>query len=120
MPQRGGAHAQDGGELRDVHRVRGTRLADRLPGDTASRPDRPGAFRADIAVGQAELAHCAADTDPSFPADDTLIAHPRYGAAGWLAVTNPAERTAAATRELLRTAHRLARTRHGRRARPGE
>ncbi|GLW75034.1 hypothetical protein Kpho02_73310 [Kitasatospora phosalacinea] len=85
------------------------------PDDTASRLDRPGAFRVNIAAGKAELARCAPDTDPSSPADDTLIAHPVYGAAGWLAVTNPAERTAAATRELLSTAHRLARTRHERR-----
>jgi len=88
------------------------------PGDSASRLDRPGAYRVNIAVGKAELARRAPESDPPAPADDTLIAHPVYGAAGWLAVTNPAGRTAAATRELLRAAHRAARARHERRARP--
>ncbi|MFD7734238.1 DUF6194 family protein [Kitasatospora phosalacinea] len=84
------------------------------PDDTASRLDRPGAFRVNIAVGKAELARHAAGTDP---ADDTLIVHPVHGAAGWLAVANPAGRTAAAVPELLRTAHGLARARHERRGR---
>ncbi|MGW3405936.1 DUF6194 family protein, partial [Streptomyces zhihengii] len=31
-------------------------------------------------------------------ADDTVTAHPVYGAAGWLAVVNPGPRTRTATR----------------------
>jgi hypothetical protein len=44
------------------------------------------------------------------------MAHPVYGAVGWLAVVNPGSRTEAAARELLRAAYHLARSRHERRA----
>lgn len=54
------------------------------------------------------------EVDPS--ADDTLIAHPVYGTAGWLAVVNPGSRTETVPRELLRTAYHLARSRYERRA----
>ncbi len=116
------------------------------PGDTTSRLDRPGAYRVNIAAGKEELAHRtghtpapgaddtagaagAAGADGTVGAvgavgaddsDDTVIAHPVYAAAGWLAVVNPAGRTAEDVRQLLCTAHRLARTRYERRARPGE
>ncbi|MEU3498252.1 DUF6194 family protein [Kitasatospora cineracea] len=95
------------------------------PGDTTSRLDRPGAYRVNIAAGKEELAHRtghtpAPGTDGADDSDDTVIAHPVYAAAGWLAVVNPAGRTAEDVRQLLRTAHRLARTRYERRARPGE
>ncbi|GAA2098166.1 hypothetical protein GCM10009759_28900 [Kitasatospora saccharophila] len=101
------------------------------PDDTASRLDRPGAYRVNIAAGKEELARRTGpapapgtdgteNIDDSDDLDDTVIAHPGYAAAGWLAVVNPAGRTAGAVRELLCTAHRLARARHERRARPGE
>ena len=45
-----------------------------------------------------------------------MLAHPVYGSLAWLAVVNPGSRTDAATRELLRTAHGLARSRYQRRA----
>ncbi|ROR46813.1 hypothetical protein EDD39_5104 [Kitasatospora cineracea] len=101
------------------------------PGDTTSRLDRPGAYRVNIAAGKEELAHRTGRTpapgtdgtdgaDGADDSDDTVIAHPVYAAAGWLAVVNPAGRTTEDVRQLLRTAHRLARTRYERRARPGE
>ncbi|WP_336087077.1 DUF6194 family protein [Nocardia sp. SSK8] len=80
------------------------------PGDDRSHLDRPGAFRVNIAAGkQAFLDHARPDTDPSVP--DTVHAHPVYGAASWLAVVDPAERTEATVRALLRTAHERARAR---------
>lgn len=97
------------------------------PGDATSRLDRPGAYRVNIAAGQEELAHRTTgrtgdsdNADDTDDADDTVIAHPVYAAAGWLAVVNPAGRTAEDVRQLLCTAHRLARARYERRARPGE
>lgn len=93
------------------------------PGDEASRLDRPDTFRVNIAAGKeafiqwtghAPREPASAEVDPS--ASDAVIAHPVYGTAGWLAVVNPGERTEAATRELLRAAHHLARSRHERRA----
>ncbi|MFE0190924.1 DUF6194 family protein [Streptomyces sp. NPDC058989] len=92
------------------------------PGDEASRLDRADAFRVSIAAGKEAFVRwtghaprepAATEVDPSTP--DTVIAHPAYGAVGWLAVVNPGERTEAATRELLRAAHHLARSRHERR-----
>ena len=91
------------------------------PDDAASRLDRPDAFRVNIAAGKdaflqstgrAPREPATADVEPS--ADDTVIAHPVYGTLGWLAVVNPGPRTEAATRELLRTAHHLARSRYER------
>ncbi|MFD7033536.1 DUF6194 family protein [Streptomyces sp. NPDC059917] len=93
------------------------------PGDEASCLDRPGTFRVNIAAGKAAYVRwtgraprdpAPAGVDPSAP--DTLFAHPVYGSVGWLAVVNPGERTEAPTRELLRAAHDLARSRHDRHA----
>ncbi|MFE4594682.1 DUF6194 family protein [Streptomyces laurentii] len=95
------------------------------PGDETSRLDRPGTFRVNIAAGKEAFCRhtghtprepAPATSDPG--ATDTVTAHPLYAAAAWLAVVNPGERTEAATRDLLRTAHRLARARHDRRTTP--
>ncbi|MFD4692140.1 DUF6194 family protein [Streptomyces sp. NPDC058463] len=91
------------------------------PGDESSRLDRPDRFRVNIAAGKesfvARTGHAprepAVDDDPGVT--DTVIAHPVYGSVGWLAVVNPGPRTGTATRELLHTAYRLARSRHERR-----
>ncbi|MEU7630404.1 DUF6194 family protein [Nocardia sp. NPDC049220] len=92
------------------------------PGDEKSRLDSPAAFRVNVAAGKESFIQwtgrapreTADDVDPSVT--DTVIAHPVYGYAGWLAVVNPAERTETTTRELLRTAYDLARSRYERRA----
>lgn len=93
------------------------------PGDEASRLERPDTFRVNISAGKeafirwtghAPREPATTEVDPS--AADAVIAHPIYGTAGWLAVVNPGSRTETATRELLHTAHHLARTRHQRRA----
>ncbi|MEV7868431.1 DUF6194 family protein [Streptomyces sp. NPDC088124] len=92
------------------------------PGDETSRLDRPDTFRVSVAAGKESFTHwtCPAPGTPSGPGDpsatDTVMAHPVYGPAGWLAVVNPGPRTATALRDLLTTAHRLARARHERRA----
>ena len=52
--------------------------------------------------------------DPS--AEDAVIAHPVYGSLSWLAVVNPGPRTDQTVRELIITAHGLARGRAERRA----
>jgi hypothetical protein len=92
------------------------------PGDEASRLDRADTFRVNINAGKdafvrwtghAPREPATREVDPSTA--DTVIAHPVYGALGWLAVVDPGPRTAAATRELLRAAHHLARSRHERR-----
>ncbi|WP_411141421.1 DUF6194 family protein [Streptomyces sp. x-80] len=91
------------------------------PGDERSRLDRPDTFRVNMAAGKESFidwtGHAprepAIDDDPSVT--DAVIAHPVYGSVGWLAVVNPGRRTDAAVRELLRSAHHLARSRHERR-----
>jgi hypothetical protein len=99
------------------------------PGDATSRLDRPGTFRVNIAAGKDTAASAtagqfigAAGDDPSNEADpitvDVLRLHPVYGAAGWVAVTNPGPRTDALTRRLLTDAHTRARTRYQRRNSP--
>ncbi|MGW5170201.1 DUF6194 family protein [Streptomyces nodosus] len=93
------------------------------PGDTASALSRPDTFRVNIAAGSEAFLHWTghaprepATAEVDFTAVDTVLAHPLYGSAGWLAVVNPGPRTEAATRELLGIAHRGARLRHERRA----
>ncbi|WP_433501163.1 DUF6194 family protein [Sphaerimonospora sp. CA-214678] len=93
------------------------------PGDEASRLDRPDAFRVNISAGREAFIRWTghaprepAPTEADPGASDTVIAHPVYGDLGWLAVVNPGSRTESAIRELLRTAHRLARARCERRA----
>lgn len=79
------------------------------PGDEGSRLDRPGVFRLNAGVGKEAAARWAVpDADPS--AADVVMTHPVYGAAGWVAVVNPRD-----VRELLRSAHGSARSRHERR-----
>lgn len=89
------------------------------PDDRSSHLDRPDTFRVNIAAGKDAFTEWTgrgpADGDASIV--DTVIAHPVYGTAGWLAVVNPGERTDATVRELLRTAHDRARTRLERRTR---
>jgi hypothetical protein len=89
------------------------------PGDTASRLDRPGAFRVNIGAGRDAVARLReerqdrADDDPGEA--DALLVHPVYGHLGWLAVVNPGAHTDADTRRLLAEAHANAMARHERR-----
>lgn len=92
------------------------------PEDRASRLDRPGVFRLNVAAGREAFVSWtgrepreAADPDADPSAADVVAAHPVYGGLGWLAVVDPGPRTGEAARELLRTAHGLARSRYRRR-----
>ncbi|MBF6059208.1 hypothetical protein IU500_04245 [Nocardia terpenica] len=93
------------------------------PDDTTSRLDRPGVFRLNINVGKDAFTtwtgHTPRETS-DHPVDasqlDTVLPHPVYATAGWLAVVAPGPRTEAAITELLRTAHDRARTRYTRHA----
>lgn len=85
------------------------------PGDDTSRLDRPGAFRVNIAATR-DVVRARTDRDPAADssAPDTVLVHPVYGSAGWLAVVDPGPRTRDAIRDLLRDAHGRARTRYDR------
>lgn len=91
------------------------------PDDERSCLDRPGAFRVNVAAGKPAFVEWtghqpgepAADIDPSV--DDSVFAHPVYGSLGWLAVVNPGPSTTQATRDMLRKAYELARSRYERR-----
>lgn len=94
------------------------------PDDAASRLDRPGAFRVNVAAGSEQFADWTGsrpkqyDTGPETGrvADDAVIAHPVYASLAWLAVVNAGPRTGSSVRELLSEAHRRARARYERRA----
>ncbi|MFY7066389.1 DUF6194 family protein [Nocardiopsis changdeensis] len=102
-----------------------TVVASDYPGfDTASRLDRPGVFRVNIAVGRelfeelvgyppAAHAEHADGTDPSQA--DRIIAHPLYAAQGWVAVVCPGEATSERVRALVRTAREADAARSARR-----
>ncbi|WP_278264615.1 DUF6194 family protein [Nocardia sp. AG03] len=103
------------GEVPTTTQPFATIVTKNYPGDDRSRLDRPGAFRVNIAVGRRALRdHATPEGDPSVP--DVVHAHPLYAPAGWLAVVDPADRTADTVRELLRTAHDRARSRYDRHA----
>jgi len=89
------------------------------PGEPSTGLDRPGAFRVNVAAGTAEFRRRtgldAAAAAPGDTPDDAVVAHPVYASLGWLCVVNPGERSAADLRDLLTTAHGLARARRERR-----
>ncbi|MGK8485407.1 DUF6194 family protein [Nocardia asiatica] len=90
------------------------------PGDKGSHLDRPDAFRVNIAAGKEAFTRWTGHTPRELPPDldpsvtDTVIPHPVYGSAGWLAVVNPATRTSEQIRDLLDTAYQRARARYHR------
>ncbi|MEU2032981.1 DUF6194 family protein [Nocardia amamiensis] len=110
------------GEVPQATQPFATIVTKNYPGDESSRLDRPDTFRVNIAAGKEAFVHWtghaprerAVDIDPSVT--DTVIAHPVYGSAGWLAVVNPGQRTEEAIRELLGTAYERARSRYERSA----
>lgn len=89
------------------------------PDDKASRLDRQGVFRVNIAARRDTAATLTSDEDSDGAIDqsalDELFVHPVYGSMGWLAVVNPGRRTAENTRHLLRDAYEAARARYDRR-----
>lgn len=100
----------------------GTIITKDYPDDASSALDSPGRFRVNIHVGRERAEAIAPDEsgaqvhgDPT--AVDVFRRHPLYGAAGWVCVIDPAERTGEAVLALLREAHDAARTRTARRAR---
>ncbi|WP_378730129.1 DUF6194 family protein [Nocardia brasiliensis] len=91
--------------------------------DRSSRLDRPDTFRVNIDAGKEAFIRWigrtpreAAAEDVDYSVIDTVIPHPEYGTAGWLAVVNPGVRTGEPTRELLKMAYDRARSRYERRA----
>ena len=93
------------------------------PDDHGSRLDRPDTFRLNVAAGADEFRRLVGhepresapeDIDPSIP--DVVFPHPVYGGLGWLSIVNPGSGTCAAVKDLLETAHRLARRRVERRS----
>lgn len=88
--------------------------------DTASELNRPDVFRLNIGVGRKafeELIGHPPGQVGEFDAAaiDALIPHPVYAAQGWVAILNPAAKTAALARALLTDAHARAVRRHRRR-----
>lgn len=93
------------------------------PGEPSSRLDRPGSFRVNVCAGSTAYREVtghppreATGDDNDATVEDQVIDHPVYGSLGWLAVVNPGPACAETLRELLRTAHGLARARLERRA----
>jgi hypothetical protein len=82
--------------------------------DTASRLDRPGVFRLNIAAGRAAYEELLGHPPAAYgehagrfdlAALDTLIPHPVYAAQAWVAILCPGPATAALARSLLTGAH---------------
>ncbi|MCP9624045.1 hypothetical protein FOH10_20240 [Nocardia otitidiscaviarum] len=91
------------------------------PDDTASQLYRPNTFRLNISAGKDAFVQSTEHTPREAPevdasVADTVLPHPVYKSAAWLAVVNPGPRTDTTVRELLRTAHDRARSRYDRRA----
>ncbi|GAB7045807.1 DUF6194 family protein [Catenuloplanes indicus] len=91
------------------------------PDDESSRLDRPDTFRVNVHVPKEDFIRLTGyaprdagqvRADPSEP--DTVVPHPVYGTMSWLSIVNPGARTGETVRELLRTAHGVARSRYER------
>ncbi|WP_417503315.1 DUF6194 family protein [Microbacterium sp.] len=108
-------HAPDG-RMPERTQPYGTIITKDYPDDTASALNAPGRFRVNINVGR-ERAVSLAAIDPAPTEVDVFHRHPLYGAAGWVCVIDPGERTEGAVLDLLRQAHESARQRAERRAR---
>ncbi|MBT2499387.1 hypothetical protein J7E25_09770 [Agromyces sp. ISL-38] len=93
----------------------GTIITKNYPDDERSRLEQPGRFRVNVQVERGQAQRLIEGDDPAEP--DSFVAHPLYGAAGWLSVVNPATRTSDALLVLLRNAHDAAKARATRRER---
>jgi hypothetical protein len=89
--------------------------------DEASKLNRNGVFRLNIAVGRRTFedllgyppaGHAAQHADIDYAALDTVIPHPLYATQGWVSILNPRERTAERARTLISGAHSRAAERH--------
>ncbi|MEU9004186.1 DUF6194 family protein [Streptomyces sp. NPDC059982] len=91
------------------------------PGDTAGDLDPPGRWRVSIRVDRTTFRELTGEEPDALvrPRDhaaaDRVVPHPVYGPYGWIAVVNPAGRTADTVHRLLREAHAAARARFERR-----
>jgi len=72
--------------------------------DEVSHLDRPDAFRLNLHVGRKHVPPISDNID--YSRSDTILPHPQYGAQGWVAVVNPADRDEVA--QMASLAHRRA------------
>lgn len=93
------------------------------PGEPSSGLDREGSFRVNVHAGSEEFERRTGHSPRDTPADapdpatrDVVLAHPTYGAHGWLAVVDPGADTEDDVRDLLTSAHAQARARFERRS----
>jgi hypothetical protein len=89
--------------------------------DTASKLDRTGVFRLNIAVGRTSFqallgyppaAHADHEAGFDCAAVDRLLPHPAYAAQAWVSVLNPGPATSTQARSLLAEGHARAMRRH--------
>jgi len=89
--------------------------------DTASRLDRPGVFRVNIAVGRHAYQDLFGHPPAAYPdhqasydysAIDQPVPHPVYARQAWISILSPGEATADQLRSLLTEAHARAAARH--------
>jgi hypothetical protein len=100
------------------------------PDDTRSELDPEGRWRVNVHVGAVVFEELTGGSPRDFGARhtgsrdfaeaDVFLPHPVYGALGWVAVVNPADRTMPKVLELLSTAHADTRRRADRRAQLGQ
>ena len=95
----------------------GTIITKNYPNDEQSKLDQPGRFRVNLQVGRGQAQRTIEGDDPA--EQDAFVAHPLYGAAGWVSVVNPGARTSDTVVRLLRDAHDSAKARATRRERLG-
>ncbi|MBL1077036.1 hypothetical protein JK358_21800 [Nocardia sp. 2] len=89
------------------------------PDDTGSRLDRPDAFRVNVHAGREAFVRATGYSPREIPevdssAIDTVLPHPLYKSAGWLAVVNPGPATRETLLELISDSHARARARYER------
>ena len=93
------------GEVPTTRQPYATIVTKDYPDDESSRLDAPGRWRLNIHVGPELVAELVDSTVADNGEADVFLAHPLYGAYGWVAIVNPGHRTTARAVELLREAH---------------
>ncbi|MDP9641985.1 hypothetical protein J2S53_001930 [Actinopolyspora lacussalsi] len=118
------------GRIPRHHQPFATIVTKDYPGEPPSNLRAADRYRVNVDVGRSTFTELTGETPRDFDSSDkksrefgesdVFMPHPVYGARGWVAVVNPAERTVATLVDLLHGAYEKQRRHVDRRARESE
>ncbi|MGJ7904849.1 DUF6194 family protein [Actinopolyspora sp. H202] len=118
------------GRIPQHHQPFATIVTKDYPGEPSSNLGSVDRYRVNVDVGRSTFTELTGETPRDFNSSDkksrefgesdVFMPHPGYGARGWVAVVNPAERTMTPLVDLLHAAYEKQRRHVERRAREGD